>query len=116
MARRRGTGGAKRRRKSGFARLWPTARTRRRLVKRFRRTPRVVQIAAAAVAVCALLVAVNFAYQVIRKPSELFFPISESFYKEPADVVRTAVTKLETLQQELTAAYLRWEELDAKTP
>jgi ATP-binding cassette subfamily F protein uup len=41
---------------------------------------------------------------------------SSEFYKEPADVVRTAVTKLETLQQELTAAYLRWEELDGKTP
>ncbi len=27
---------------------------------------------------------VNFAYQVIRKPSELVFPISGQFYKNPA--------------------------------
>jgi len=42
-------------------------------------------MALACAAAFVLLLAVNWTYQVIRKPSELFFPISESFYKEPAD-------------------------------
>ena len=36
----------------------------------------------------ALSVAVNWSYQVIRKPSELFFPISGQFYKGPAETWR----------------------------
>jgi hypothetical protein len=87
MARGRGTG-AKRRRKLRLAKLWPTARTRRRLVKSFRRTPRAIRIAVVSVAVSVLLVAVNWTYQVVRKPSELFFPISGALYKEPADTWR----------------------------
>lgn len=31
---------------------------------------------------------VNWGYQVVRKPSELLFPVSESFYKEPAETWR----------------------------
>jgi len=84
MARRRAKT-VKRRQKSRLAKLWPAARTRRRLVANFRRIPRAVQIAAASAVVLVLLLAVNWTYQVIRKPSELFFPISESFYKEPSD-------------------------------
>jgi hypothetical protein len=33
----------------------------------------------------ALLVAVNFAYQVLRKPTELYFPIEDSFHKTHAE-------------------------------
>jgi hypothetical protein len=36
----------------------------------------------------AFAVGANFAYQVVRKPSELWFPVSESFYKEPAQTWR----------------------------
>jgi hypothetical protein len=36
----------------------------------------------------AFAVGVNFAYQVVRKPSELWFPVSGSFYKEPAQTWR----------------------------
>ena len=36
------------------------------------------------IAVATLWLAVNWTYQVVRKPSELFFPVSGSFYKEPA--------------------------------
>lgn len=87
MARRRGNS-AKRRRKFRLAKLWPAAGTRRRLVKNFRRAPRAVRIAAVSVAVSVLLVALNWTYQVVRKPSELFFPISGALFKEPADTWR----------------------------
>jgi hypothetical protein len=36
-----------------------------------------------------LSLGVNFAYQVVRKPSELFFPISGRFYKDPAATWRS---------------------------
>ena len=41
-----------------------------------------------AVVFVALFIAVNWSYQVIRKPSELFFPISGQFYKDPAETWR----------------------------
>jgi hypothetical protein len=88
MTRRRGHGGAKRRnnstRRFDFGRLWPGARARQRFVKKFRGTPAAVQLAVLSVVFVALSFAVNWSYQVIRKPSELFFPISGNFYKEPA--------------------------------
>jgi hypothetical protein len=92
MARRKANG-SKRRRKSRsplaeLGRFWPSARTRRRLVKRFRSTPRAVQLTVLGAVLVALFLAVNWTVQVFRKPSELFFPISESFYKDPADTWR----------------------------
>ena len=93
MARRRAKSGTKRRAKAAravaiSARFWPSARTRQRLVKTFRRTPGSVQLTVLAVVFVALFVAVNWSYQVIRKPSELFFPISGQFYKDPAETWR----------------------------
>jgi hypothetical protein len=90
MTRRKTGNGAKRRQKgrSGrfdFRRFWPSARTRRRLVKRFRGTPRALQLTALSVVFAVLFLAVNWSYQVVRKPSELFFPISGQFYKDPAE-------------------------------
>jgi hypothetical protein len=75
----------KRARRFRLSRLLPSARTRRRLVKLVRRTPPTVQMLLAAVAVVCVWLAVNWGYQVARKPSELLFPISESFYKQPAE-------------------------------
>jgi hypothetical protein len=71
-----------------IGRLLPSARTRQRWAKTFRRLPGVVQIALIAVVFVASFAAVNWSYQVIRKPSELFFPISGSFYKGPAETWR----------------------------
>ena len=93
MARRRGKSSTKRRQTKhtgGFSlgRFWPSARTRRRLSSAFRRTPRVLQIAVLTAAFVALSLAVNWTYQVIRKPSELLFPISGSFYKDPKETWR----------------------------
>ena len=47
-------------------------------VKTFRRAPGAVQLTVLAVVFVALFFAVNWTYQVVRKPSELFFPISGS--------------------------------------
>ena len=90
MARRKTGNGAKRRQKSrslkfDFRRFWPSARKRRRLVKSFRATPLAVQLTVLSVVFVALFFAVNWSYQVVRKPSELFFPISGQFYKDPAE-------------------------------
>jgi ATP-binding cassette subfamily F protein uup len=37
------------------------------------------------------------------------------FYKEPADVIHAALTRVETLQQEILDTYARWDELDSRT-
>jgi hypothetical protein len=70
--------------RAGLARFWPSARTRKRLVKMIRGTPSPLQLSVLVVVFVALFVVVNWTYQVVRKPSELFFPISGQFYKEPA--------------------------------
>jgi hypothetical protein len=86
---RRAKRGAKRRQKGRargmqMGRFWPSARARRGLWQALRRSPGVVQITVVSALFIVLFFAVNWTYQVVRKPSELFFPISGSFYKEPA--------------------------------
>jgi len=44
-----------------------------------------IQTALACVAVIAFWLVVNCTYQVLRKPSELFFPVSGTLYKTPAE-------------------------------
>src|SRR3984957_14009333 len=84
---RRRTGKARR-----FARLamrfWPGVRLRRRWWRAFRRATPVVQLGVCAVLVVALSLAANWIYQVIRKPSELFFPVSATLNKTPPETWR----------------------------
>ena len=54
-------------------------------MKRFRGTPPGVQLTVLSVVFVVLFLAVNWSYQVVRKPSELFFPISGQFYKGPPE-------------------------------
>jgi hypothetical protein len=51
----------------------------------FRSLPAMMQIIVGCVAVALLWFAVNGIYQVVRKPSELFFPVSGVLYKTPAE-------------------------------
>lgn len=44
-----------------------------------------MQAVVSVVVVATFAVAVNFLYQVIRKPTELFFPVSGTLYKSPAE-------------------------------
>jgi hypothetical protein len=67
---------------------WPGKAARRRLWRAFERAPRPAQvffILCAALLCCLLL---NWIYQVLRKPSELFFPVSGTLYKTPAETWR----------------------------
>jgi hypothetical protein len=65
-------------------RLWPTARTRRRWLRAFRRAPRPLKVTSICAAAALLALAVNGVYQLVRKPTELFFPVSGALYKTPA--------------------------------
>ena len=71
-----------------LSRLWPRAELRRRWVKLFRRAPGGAQAAICVVAVVAVWAVINVIYQVARKPTELFFPVSGALYKTPAETWR----------------------------
>jgi hypothetical protein len=68
--------------------LWPGARLRRRWWRAFRHAAPVVQVIISLLVVLTLSLAINWIYQVIRKPSELFFPVSATLYKTPAETWR----------------------------
>jgi Transglycosylase SLT domain len=83
-ARRKRTA-ARQRRKSP---LVPSARTRRRALralKSLRRAPPSTQVAVGFALTLALWVSVNTVYQVVKKPTELFFPVSGTLHKRPAE-------------------------------
>ena len=61
---------------------------RRRWLRTFRRAPPAAQVVAVITGVFALWFALNWAYQVLRKPSELFFPVSGVLYKTPQETWR----------------------------
>src|SRR5690606_23830717 len=76
VGRRRKTG--KRRRRLRLSRIVssvvPGSRTRRGWMRRFRRAPALMQLIVGLMLLCGLWFAANGIYQVVRKPSELFFP------------------------------------------
>jgi hypothetical protein len=76
------------RRRRRLLRLWPSAALRRRLWRAFARAPRPVQILIGLSIVVAVWLVLNWSYQVVRKPSELFFPVSGTLYKTPAETWR----------------------------
>jgi hypothetical protein len=67
----------------------PNARTRRKWLRVFRRAPLFVQVLFGAGVIVTLWLATNWTYQVVRKPSELFFPVSDTLYKMPAQTWQT---------------------------
>ena len=76
---------APRRRRRQLVRLWPSARARRKALRAFRRASPGAQVALALAALVLLWALVNGVYQVIRKPTELFFPVSGVLDKTPAE-------------------------------
>src|ERR1700686_2581323 len=84
---RRKTGRARTRRLRP-SRLWPNARLRRRWWRAFRSAPAVMKVIISVAVVLTLSLAINGTYQVIRKPSELFFPVSGTLYKTPSETWR----------------------------
>ncbi len=83
----RKTGGA---RVSRFhlSRLWPSARVRHRWWRAYLRASRPTRTIIAVAVILTAAVAINGIYQVIRKPSELFFPVSGTLNKTPPETWR----------------------------
>ena len=50
--------------------------------------PRAIRIVAIAATVLAVFFAANFVYHVVRKPTEMFFPVSAALYKTPIETWR----------------------------
>ncbi|MEO8009219.1 MAG: lytic transglycosylase domain-containing protein, partial [Betaproteobacteria bacterium] len=61
---------------------------RRRWLRTLRRASPAAQAIVAGAVVFALWLGLNWAYQVMRKPSELFFPVSGALYKTPYETWR----------------------------
>lgn len=74
-----------RKRRFRIPKFWPSAQTRRAWLRNFRRLPGPIRLVVGTALLFAFAVALNFAYQVIRKPTELFFPVSGVLYKSPPE-------------------------------
>src|ERR1700676_1807012 len=70
------------------SRLWPNTRARRRWWRAFRHASPGIQVVISAALVLILALSLNWIYQVIRKPSELFFPVNATLYKSPSETWR----------------------------
>lgn len=70
-------------RRHRISRLWPRARLRRRAWRAFQRASLLTKAVVVAIALSAIWLSVNWLYQVARKPSELFFPVSGTLNKTP---------------------------------
>jgi hypothetical protein len=64
---------------------WPKAATWRRWLKILRTAPITLQVIVVLLLTVMSWFAINWIYQVVRKPSELFFPVSGTLYKTPAE-------------------------------
>jgi hypothetical protein len=96
------------RRRWRIAKFLSKARQRRAL-RAFRRAPLAVQAVIAMTLAVALWFALNGLYQVVRKPSELFFPVSGTLNKTPAETWREYAPlfqkfSTQTISPELLAA------------
>jgi hypothetical protein len=65
--------------------LWPTRAVRRRWLRRLRRTPLAWRWLIGLLLLAAMALAINGVYQVARKPTELFFPVSGVLAKTPQE-------------------------------
>src|SRR5688572_10948237 len=94
MTRPRKTSGRARTKRRSFAlgkrlvSMWPKRRTWRRWWAKYRSAPLPAQAMVGVAAVLVLWFALNLVYQVARKPTELFFPVSGTLYKVPAETWR----------------------------
>jgi hypothetical protein len=68
---------------------WPSVRARRRWLAVWRASPAAVRVVFSTALVVVLWAAINGVYQVVRKPSELFFPVSDALYKTPGQTWST---------------------------
>src|SRR5262249_28681955 len=66
-------------------RWWPRARQRRRWLRAFRRMPPGAQVVMGLTVLALGWAVANVLYQVARKPTELFFPVSGTPSRPPAE-------------------------------
>jgi hypothetical protein len=71
-----------------LSRLLPNARLRRYALRAFKHAPLLLQTLIVLTIAVTLWFALNWIYQVVRKPSELFFPVSGTLNKTPAETWR----------------------------
>ena len=69
-------------------RLWPNARLRRRWWRAFQSAPAFMKVIVGMTVVVTLSLAINWIYQVVRKPSEVFSPVSGTLSKTPSETWR----------------------------
>src|SRR5215467_1767280 len=72
-------------RRTRWGRRWPRRVTRRRWLRRLRRTPVAGRLLIGALLAACVALAINGVYQVVRKPTELFFPVSGVLAKTPQE-------------------------------
>jgi hypothetical protein len=94
--------------------IWPSARLRRLWLRTLRSSPPAVQVIVCVAAFLTLWLGLNWIYQVVRKPSELFFPISSAFYRTPAQTWGEYASMFrrhstQTISAELLAAFAQVE-------
>ena len=82
------------------SRLWPGARLRRRWWRAFRSAPALMKVIIGVAVVLTLALAINWIYQVIRKPSELFFPGQRNTLQDTVRNVATVRTHLQKVRDE----------------
>ena len=58
-------------------------------MRRFRRAPGAIKVATVLIVLASVWLVTNGIYQVIRKPSELFFPVSGTLFKTPVETWRS---------------------------
>jgi hypothetical protein len=68
-----------------LARFLPSKQRRKRWYRTIRRKPVPIQLAVLGTVLLVLWLGVNWLYQVVRKPSELFFPVSGVLSKTPQE-------------------------------
>jgi hypothetical protein len=71
-----------------LAKLWPRVRTRRRLMRVLRKAPAPAKGLVIGTLIVVLFFAANAVYQIVRKPTELYFPVSGVLAKVPAETWR----------------------------
>jgi hypothetical protein len=100
----------------------------RRALRALHAVPLAAHLAAGVVVALALWAAVNWLYQVVRKPTELFFPVSGALYKTPSETWReyaplfrahataaitpeflAALAQVEATGNPLARTYWRWQ-------
>ena len=75
-------------RKRRVGRVRRRVRWRRRVLRAMRGAPLAVRVLVGVVVIVVAWSAVNWVYQTIRKPTELFFPVSDALAKSPSETWR----------------------------